>query len=48
LSRELLPEFQKGMEPLLGWADDPSASPRKKVASLTSRDLEGLQREKRK
>jgi murein DD-endopeptidase MepM/ murein hydrolase activator NlpD len=48
LTREQMPEFQKGMEPLLGWADDSSAPPRKKVASLTSRDLEGPKWEKGK
>ncbi len=48
LTQDQMPEFQKILDPLLGWADDPSASPRKKVASLSSRDLEGLHWEKRK
>jgi murein DD-endopeptidase MepM/ murein hydrolase activator NlpD len=48
LSRDQMPEFQKTLAPLLGWADDSSAPPRQKVASLTSRDLEGLHWEKRK
>ena len=47
LSREQMPEFQKILDPLLAWADDPSAAPRKKVASLTSRDLDGPKLEKR-
>jgi murein DD-endopeptidase MepM/ murein hydrolase activator NlpD len=46
LSRDQMPEFQKILDPLLGWADDPSASPRKKVAALTSRDLDGPKWEK--
>ncbi len=48
LSRDQMPELKKIMEPLLGWADDLSAAPRKKVASLTSRDLEGRKWEKGK
>jgi murein DD-endopeptidase MepM/ murein hydrolase activator NlpD len=48
LTQDQMPEFQKILDPLLGWADDPSTSPRKKVASLSSRDLEGLHWEKRK
>ncbi len=48
LTTEQLPEFQKAMNPLLRWVDDPSASPRQMVASLTSRDLEGSIREKGK
>jgi murein DD-endopeptidase MepM/ murein hydrolase activator NlpD len=46
LSRDQMPEFQKILDPLLGWADDSSASPRQKVASLNSRDLEGPKWEK--
>jgi murein DD-endopeptidase MepM/ murein hydrolase activator NlpD len=48
LTKEQMPEFQKAMNPLLQWIDDPSASPRQIVASLTSRDLEGPMREKGK
>jgi murein DD-endopeptidase MepM/ murein hydrolase activator NlpD len=48
LSRDEMPEFQKISEPLSGWTDDPSAPPRKKIASLTSRDLEGPKWEKKK
>jgi murein DD-endopeptidase MepM/ murein hydrolase activator NlpD len=48
LTNEQVPEFQKAMNPLLRWMDDPSASPRQLVASLTSRDLEGPIREKGK
>ena len=46
LTKEQMPEFQGAMTPLLQWMDDPSASPRQMAASLTSRDLEGLIREK--
>jgi murein DD-endopeptidase MepM/ murein hydrolase activator NlpD len=48
LTKEQMPEFQKAMNPLLQWMDDPSASPRQMVASLTSRDLEGSIKEKGK
>jgi len=48
LTNEQMPEFQKAMNPLLRWMDDPSASPRQMVASLTSLDLEGSIKEKGK
>jgi len=40
LTKEQIPEFQKAIDPVARWVSDPSASSRKKVASLTSRDLE--------
>jgi murein DD-endopeptidase MepM/ murein hydrolase activator NlpD len=48
LPRDQMPEFQKRMDPLLSWAGDSSALPRRKIASLTSKDLETLHWEKRK
>jgi murein DD-endopeptidase MepM/ murein hydrolase activator NlpD len=48
LAKEQMPEFQKALNPLLQWVDDPSASPRQRIASLTSGDLEGPIQEKGK
>ncbi len=40
LSKEQMPEFQKGLGPLILWVRDPSASPYRKIASLTNWELE--------
>jgi murein DD-endopeptidase MepM/ murein hydrolase activator NlpD len=48
LNQEQKADFQKTLDPLLRWVNDPSASPRQKVASLTSRSLEGPRWEREK
>jgi len=48
LRQEQMPEFQKGLDPLVLWAGDPSVSPYRKIASLANWELEDLSLGKRR
>jgi len=48
LTAEQMPAFQRGLEPWAQWMGDASAAPYRKIAALTSRDLESTGIGKRK